>query len=75
MASNFPQMGGAGQMMPQQQQQQQQQQQVHMQMHPNRQPQQLNHMIYQKLQQQGAPPSGWQQMVPAQERMAVIFNM
>ncbi|KAK6605485.1 C2H2 type zinc finger domain protein [Botrytis cinerea] len=75
MASNFPQMGGAGQMMPQQQQQQQQQQQVHMQMHPNRQPQQLNHMIYQKLQQQGAPPSGWQQMVPAQERMAVIFNI
>ncbi|KAM0159725.1 hypothetical protein ACHAPG_003411 [Botrytis cinerea] len=74
MASNFPQMGGAGQMMPQQQQQQQQQQ-VHMQMHPNRQPQQLNHMIYQKLQQQGAPPSGWQQMVPAQERMAVIFNI
>ncbi|KAJ8065253.1 hypothetical protein OCU04_005952 [Sclerotinia nivalis] len=85
MASNFPQMGGAGQMMPQQQQQhqhQQQQQQMQQQMQMQQQQQrqqgmtaQINNAIFQKLQQQGQTPSGWQSVLPPQERMGGIFNI
>jgi hypothetical protein len=71
MAANFQQhMGGVGQMMPQQQQQRQQPQRP--QGNPSSGIQQL---IYQTLNAQTGPLSGWQANVLIQERMSLVFNM
>jgi hypothetical protein len=76
MAANFQQqmgMGGPGQMM-QQMQQQQQQQQQRQQQGPNASGQ-IQQLIFQTLNQQTGPLSGWQASVPIQERMGLIFNL
>jgi hypothetical protein len=80
MAANFQHMGGPGQMMPQQQQQRQQQQQQQQQQ-PQR-PQQggtasthIQALIFQTLQAQTGPLTGWQAGVLPNERMGLIFNM
>jgi hypothetical protein len=72
MAANFQQqmgMGGPGQMMQMQQQQQQRQQQG-----PNASGQ-IQQLIFQTLNQQTGPLSGWQASVQIQERMGLIFNL
>jgi hypothetical protein len=74
MAANFQQMGMGGQMMQQRQQQQQQQQQRPPQGPPSAQGQ-IQNMIYQTLNQQTGPLSGWQAGMSIQERMALIFNL
>jgi hypothetical protein len=73
MAANFQQqmgMGGPGQMMQQMQQQQQQRQQQG----PNASGQ-IQQLIFQTLNQQTGPLSGWQASVQIQERMGLIFNL
>jgi len=67
------QMGMGGQMM-QQRQQQQQQQQRPPQGPPSAQGQ-IQNMIFQTLNQQTGPLSGWQAGMSIQERMALIFNL
>jgi hypothetical protein len=70
MAANFQHMGGPGQMMPQQQRQQQQQQR----------PQtgattQIQSLIFNTLNAQTGPLTGWQAGVLPNERMGLIFNV
>jgi hypothetical protein len=77
MAANYQQqmgMGGPGQMMQQRQQQQQQQQQRPPQAQNNASGQ-IQQLIFQTLNQQTGPLSGWQAGVPIQERMGLIFNL
>ncbi|KAG0646689.1 hypothetical protein D0Z07_6279 [Hyphodiscus hymeniophilus] len=71
MAANFQHMGGVGQMMPQQQQQRQQQQRP-----PQGNPSSnIQQMIYQTLNSQTGPLTGWQATVLIQERMSLVFNI
>jgi hypothetical protein len=73
MAANFQQhMGGPGQMMQQRQPQQQQQRQPQGQNNATGQIQQL---IYNTLNSQTGPLSGWQAGVLINERIGLIFNM
>jgi hypothetical protein len=78
MASNFPNMGGAGQMMPQQQQQQQQQQQLQQQQQQQQRsqlPVQVQQLVFQKIQENTGPVTGWQSSVIIQERISTVFNL
>ena len=76
MAANFQQqMGMGGQMMQQRQQQQQQQQQQRPPQGPPSAQGQIQNMIFQTLNQQTGPLSGWQATMSIQERMALIFNL
>jgi hypothetical protein len=69
MAANFQQhMGGPSQMMPQQQQQQRQNQNGPAAI-------QIQSIIFNTLNAQTGPLSGWQAGVLIQERISLIFNM
>jgi hypothetical protein len=76
MAANFPQhMGGAGQMMQQQQRQQQQQQQQQPRPGTNGLSGQIQNHIFQTLNAQTGPLTGWQAQMLLQERISLIMNM
>lgn len=77
MAANFQQMGGPGQMMPQQQQRPQQgQQQQRPNQNNNGQPTgQVQQLIFHSLNQNTGQLTGWQATVLIQERIGLIFNM
>jgi len=76
MAANFQQhMGGPGQMMQQRQQQQQQQQQQQHQPQASNASSQIQQMIFNTLNAQTGPLSGWQAGVLINERMGLIFNV
>lgn len=77
MAANFQQMGGPGQMIPQQQQQQRQQQ--GQQQRPNQNASgptaHIQQIIFQSINTNTGPLTGWQAGVLVQERISLIFNM
>jgi len=76
MATNFQQMGVAGQMMPQQQQQRQQQgQQPRPNQNNNGAASQIQQMIFQSLSHNTGQLTGWQAGVLIQERISLIFNL